>query len=962
MSLHQSNDGAVSAASEPATGTTAAVTAPAALQTLRLSEHATNDEVKMDGMRREWNFTLTFVHEAARVCLPFAPHWEPSFIEPERIEDLNRLDRDVRHCPMTPFLRIIDFSSGPGAEVVNSPITRGNTPSAPRKPSTGLLRGLDIQHGKVVEMLYSHIPPFMTLAAYCTGSVQYVLKDPQVTSVDGQLRLSRLRIGNKLRCPHRLGGHPSFHFRYHVQLKTELNTHDVVYCIGTIVGQRGYLVTVRCSDADELESYLHHLFLPYFCNPSNISLDAGAVSYSAGPITHTLSECIQRFGELQYRDRDAAVSFSIPMHPMRLRPDFSPTKTVGVGSVACMTLELNVYESLIDDVLVAEITGMPKYKINQVLLCVEVEDTARMDYPGVMTTEEYNELKTKRLLELLQDAKLVGTPTSLQLGPRIGRSHTITFEYEPFSGPAKAIYVSTLVGNFGVTAYYLTKLGGGYFETHLYLYKQLLSRLEYHNQHSTNLTFSRFDVMNVRLTEADLHRTYLNPGHVPAVYERHLNALKESNDGYADGAEEVAVLEVDGGLGRTMSRYSNGGDESHGRSGVTDDSGKRFSVVTGGESDGAVGEEVVLPGVELEHGAGGVEDDLGSFHSQSLISVTSIPHLAQGDSESESDELANDAFMKKSPVEDSDAAMMEASLPTSSSPRRGSMPRSSIRRPSVSSHSINGDDGAGASQTGAAEDEEEAAEDTMVGEREDSASRDGTYLTPGLTREMLSGTAVQQALQEPHTHEKELGPSIHALYLSCCTDFACKPNSYLVQRLPTDPRYTDLVEELDLSSNYVGHSGFMAVLTTLEHLPCLRYVHFNSMSLDNSDIENLCQVVRSHPTLSAVHLRNNPNVTLPATKALIHLLRDNHRISTLDVHGTHLGDGVIAKIQAMAEENGRLYAPEEDCPLGTAGGAGGERLSEGISGREENSSSDMLMSNPTATSLLTENQKDSERS
>eukprot|EP00796_Vickermania_ingenoplastis_P002183 gene2183-1351_t len=1007
-------------------------------------------DANLPGMRREWNFTLTFVHEAARVQLLCPPHWEPGFIEPERIEELSRLDRDVKHCPMTPALRFMDFSSKnkdqnnppnanasgagagtsshPGGTASSANITMNTSrPMGNNGVSDQLPRDLSMQRGTQVELLYSHIPPSVTLSAYCISSVQHVLKNPNVICVDGQQRLSRLRIGKKLWCPHRLGGHRSFHFYYSVQQKTELVTHDVVYCIGTIIGQRGYLVTVRCADDEELESYLHYMFLPYFCNPTNLRLDAN-VSYSEVPSTHLLSERSQRYGELRYEDRDAAVSFSLPMHPLRVRPDFSPTKTVGVGSIACMTLELNVYESLIDDATVAEITGMPKYKINQVLLCVEVEDVARMNYPGVMTTDDYSELKTRRLLEVLQGAKVVGTPTSLHLGPRIGRSHTITFEYEPFSGPTKAMYVCTLVGNFGVTAYYLTKLGGGYFETHLYIYKQLLGRLQYQQQHMANITFSRFDVANVRLLETELYRAYTAaPVDQRHVYQEHVHALAESNDGNTDGAEEVPVPEEDGGYVRRSTVGAGGAAAAAAaaaggpRASISQNTIVIADVPDGpkyvlglGSSDRRL--EVPPPppagGFYLPLAGGGEEEeDRVSSHSQSVISVTSIPHL-QGISESDEDTVVcgegqQQADGKESAMggaagggvfssngassggglggngnasstggeyvegllsADDDPHHNAESISAGPPPMRGGSRRTSLmappggeamgaggRRasgyanamlPSASMHSAHTAEAPGAPSAVTAagagvlltspsgvmggypqgSDFGENVDDAFrLGSRDrgDEGGLEGTGGLPPpsqLTREMLTGPAAMRVLDEDGQHNKAAEPTLRDIYLRCCEDYQCKANSYLLQRLPADPRFSDLVEELDVSSNYVGHTGFMAILGFLEHLPNIQHVHFNGMSLDNTDVENLCDVLQHHPTLTSIHLRNNPRITLPSTKLFFRLLRQNQKITTLSLQGTRIGDSVIKKLETLASDHSRFASQEgESCPGGESG-------------------------------------------
>lgn len=977
--VYSDNTNATVGETTTAAATTAAADGPSTLNA------STHENENLPGMRREWNFTLTFQHEAARLQLLCPPHWEPGFIDPERIEQLNKLDRDVKHCPMTPVLKFVDFSSPStlrGGLLVQDGAAAGGGAAAaaggsgdsinvnnPNASTVGggaggmLPRDLGMQRGKQVEVLYSHIPPFITLSAYCVGSVQHILKDPHVTSVDNQKRLSRLRVGKKLSCPYRLGGYPSFHFYYTVQQKTELVTHDVVYCIGTIIGQRGYLVTVRCAEEGELNDYLKRMFLPYICNPANIKLDV-SVTYGDIPSSNLLSERSQRFGELKYEDRDAAVSFSLPMHPLRLRPDFSPTKTVGVGSIACMTLELSVYESLIDDAAVAEITGMPKYKINLVVLCVEVEDLARMNYPGVITTEEYSQLKTKRLLDLLTDAKVVGTPTSLQMGPRIGRSHTITFEYEPFNGPAKAMYVSTMVGNFGVTAYYLTKLGGGYFETHLYLYKQLLSRLQYQQQHKSNITFSRFDVVNVRLLDSELYRCYTSaPVDKREVFLQHSKALVESNDGKTDDAEEVPVPEEEGGFASTQGGVRRGSFASQSQLMAAD----MMEAAPHTQTEAAAAAACFGPldaDYSPDEGDKDGDVDAVSLHSQSLISVSSIPHL-QGPPDSEdSDEEAGDTRGSTSAGAGTTLASRESGAPTAAAASgsgggaNGLPLGSSGCEEEVMSNSNSGLMNTSAHQnTSRRNSRPLSGHHTMVptgvsGYPDDSAhvhspssgmllegapaftiddvegsprgiSRDSDHLPPPsrLTREMLTGPAVLVTLESdplgPHYHHEQ-EPGLRDLYVRCCEEFQCKPNSYLLQRLPADPRYADMAEELDLSANYVGHAGFMAILNFLSHLPNIRHVHFNNMSLDNTDIENMCEVLGHHPTISSIHLRQNPKVTLPCTKMLFRLLQSNRNVTTLGLHGTRIGDSVIAKLEARAAENKRFSGDDAG-----AAGAGG---------------------------------------
>ncbi|ESL09073.1 hypothetical protein TRSC58_03214 [Trypanosoma rangeli SC58] len=856
------------------------------------------------GMRREWNFSLTFVHQAARVVMQLSPQWESTFIDPRDVEQLNRLDRDVKHCPMMPVLRYTDLSAV---------MTLNNE--------------LWTEIPKRVSIMYSHIPPDMTLAAYCIRSVQHVLSDPRVVSVDGSTDLLHLRVGDKLRCPYRLGGQRSFQFRYHVSVKSQL-LKDMVYAIGTIINQRGYLCTVQCSE-EELEGYVAKNFLPQYTNPDKFAVDQD-VEYEEMSST-VLKEQQELFGELRYFDADASVAFSIPMHPMRIRPDFSPTQTVGVGSVACMTLELDVYQKLIDDFAEAEITGMPKYKNNQVILFLDVEDVARMGYPRIMSTEQYSHLKTKRLLDIFADARLVGTPVTNHMGIRTGRSRTVTLTYEPLNTVVKVMTVSTIVGSLGVSAVFLTKLGSGLFDAHLYLYQQLLESIKFCERTAAKTLFSRFRTVNVRLLEQSLPRAYSDASaEERQAMEQHLKFLRESNDGRVEGGVVIPVPPDEGGLEkrhrqhkRTLSSHfrrqmvsvhSNVNDSVSGRHSAGSNS-SQMVVFRSSESCG----ELKFSDALYEEDEETSNDEEGplfstlelSFHSGSEISVTGVAHLhgiAQEDS-----------FMEEeggtAPLPYSTAA-----LPSEGVEIRGERSAATPTAP-VPTHR---------SQelftpilTEVADGETLCPSSEMTAERQaawhlstTSAPQDGAE--SGIA-EASQGTLNQQQQEErdeEQRHQQQLrevlkdneadmyfGPSLHDIYVRCCDMQRCKPNSYLLKKLPTDPRFTNGVCELDLSSNYLGRNGFVALLSLMEHLPRLRAVYFNDMSLDNVDAENLCEMLAGNNSVREVYLRNNSKITLPATRHFTQLLRGNPNIAVLELEGTRLGHTVIKKLGEDAKKN-----------------------------------------------------------
>ncbi|CAD2222137.1 hypothetical protein AGDE_14425 [Angomonas deanei] len=423
-----------------------------------------------DGMRREWNFLLHFQHKAARLSMQMSPQWEIRFIDTEVIEAALRQAEEkpivvppsrmsvvdsaaevssssgkrgsetgmaedthteakvsipLRCDVFIPFLKYGDMSAfvSESRNTNNNkagPVEEGKEESSAKAKKAeedfktgGIEDKVWLENVEQVEWFYSCIPTEMTLQEYCISCVQFVVKDPQVVSVDGERNLRNLKVGEKMRTWYTIAGHKMFHFYFNSQNKHHL-TLDAMFATGTIVNQRGYLFIIRSGDEEDLNNYIQKFFLPYFTKQNRILFDVD-VSYRK-MISTMLEEQQRHAGELTYQDRDAAVSVSLPLYAMRIRPDYSPVKTVDVGSIACMTFELSVYERLIDDAVVAEITGMPKHKVNKVVLTLDVEDVARMGYPKVMSTEQYSELKTKRILEVYADAKSIGTPTSVPMG------------------------------------------------------------------------------------------------------------------------------------------------------------------------------------------------------------------------------------------------------------------------------------------------------------------------------------------------------------------------------------------------------------------------------------------------------------------------------------------------------------------------------------------------------------------
>ncbi|KAG5486170.1 hypothetical protein LSCM1_07288 [Leishmania martiniquensis] len=1017
-------------------------------------------------MRREWQFALRFVHQAAQVVIQCSPQWEYEFIDVDQTAvGLAQNGRSPTQADSTPMLTVLSYTDRtavaqqprPGSAAGNSPgvgaslhrpsLSRGGLNTIPAAASSD--DGHAEPHGftgsyemgepasliddrvdgdawwveklKAVELIYCHAAPDMNLELFCKHCVQFILRDPHVSSVDGDTRLARLHMGDKLRCPYRLGGcHRSFQLRYTLRDRSELQ-ESCVYAIGALVGQRGYLLRARCTDAEELEGYVRKVLLPAYATPGRAQFGID-VAYHSAATTTLISEQQEAFGELQYVDHKAAIAFVTPLYPMRVLLDYSPAKTVDVGSITCLTLKLSVYERLLDDAVAAEMIGVAKYKVSPIIMCVEVEEVSRMGYPKVMSTEQYSKLKAARVAEVFPDAKMAGLPTNLFMGDRTGRLRTMTFTYEPLRCVAKALITSTLVGNLGVTALYIAKLSGGVFDAHLCVFQQLLSGIEYlpQNSFTKNARVSRYCTRNIRLVEEDIIHAYSADKHldgeaspstaaaaaphpktfaardprvVAAARERHLQFLSLGNDGRVEGGIDAVVPPEEDGAVPTRHSVSvinvNAGS-LHGRGGhergCESDWGSPFdaeavrpsifsaSVLTGSLPSDAFAAFVTPPsapaaaekvgsrlGGEMPQGS---DADLSSSaHSSSCISVADIPHLRESDSasiagaHSDNDDTICGALKDShdvcacslerasgtvTPLEAAAAssvlaASLEASVaggrPPASTSESGDgvearttaycqSDRSSAPIPScVSSAAAD----AGAREaltaplvcsasalpmgklpgTGGGDDDGVAgrtADASPTPETNGHGRATAERLEQQKAYEQLVGEgdpAVKQALREVEGGTL-YGPSLRDVYARCCEAQQCRPNSYLMRKLPVQPEFTYSVEEIDLSGNYVGHNGFVAVLHLLEHLPRLRVVYFNNMSLDNVDAESLCYALAANHTVHEVHLEHNPGISLPAVRNFTALLRVNKRIAVVRLAGTRLSPPLIERLQGEA--------------------------------------------------------------
>jgi CRP-like cAMP-binding protein len=162
-----------------------------------------------------------------------------------------------------------------------------------------------------------------------------------------------------------------------------------------------------------------------------------------------------------------------------------------------------------------------------------------------------------------------------------------------------------------------------------------------------------------------------------------------------------------------------------------------------------------------------------------------------------------------------------------------------------------------------------------------------------------------------------------SLFLQACKQEGVKaPNPELVAFFRNHKTFDD-IEEIDLSNNYVGNRGLLAVLDVVEHLSQFRFLNAADQKLYNSDlneeavkgnavIDRLVEVLKVHPKVNALDLSNNP-ISNYAGRKLLSLAQVNKRMCRIVVNDTRIDFELRNKITKQCEENTRnLWNAEQE--------------------------------------------------
>lgn len=142
------------------------------------------------------------------------------------------------------------------------------------------------------------------------------------------------------------------------------------------------------------------------------------------------------------------------------------------------------------------------------------------------------------------------------------------------------------------------------------------------------------------------------------------------------------------------------------------------------------------------------------------------------------------------------------------------------------------------------------------------------------------------------------------LYLKRCTAMNIKPNTAIDKMLL---EAQEAVTTIDLSANYVGPNGLLALLDVVENNHNIEALVLGNNGATNAVVERLCVVARTHPRLRSINLDRNP-VSHLAGRMLLHTLQINNRLTSLSLEGTVLQPQMLARIALQLHRNQQKQA------------------------------------------------------
>lgn len=149
--------------------------------------------------------------------------------------------------------------------------------------------------------------------------------------------------------------------------------------------------------------------------------------------------------------------------------------------------------------------------------------------------------------------------------------------------------------------------------------------------------------------------------------------------------------------------------------------------------------------------------------------------------------------------------------------------------------------------------------------------------------------------------------------MACKNQGVKKPNPQLVKFFTETEPIAEDIEDIDLTGNYVGNRGILAVCDVVEKLPNFRSLNLSGQNLYNTDLsedsvkgnatmDRVVDVLKAHTNATALDVSKNP-VSNYVGRKLLGLAQLNPKICRITVDDTRIDFDLRRRISSQCEKN-----------------------------------------------------------
>lgn len=147
------------------------------------------------------------------------------------------------------------------------------------------------------------------------------------------------------------------------------------------------------------------------------------------------------------------------------------------------------------------------------------------------------------------------------------------------------------------------------------------------------------------------------------------------------------------------------------------------------------------------------------------------------------------------------------------------------------------------------------------------------------------------------------GRSPQQIYFDACKSLRCEVNSRFHAGLSTKIDDFFYLEDLDVSSNYFGPRGCLAVLQIVQSQHRLKSLNLHKCGVDDEVVAQLVEVMQDHPRLRSVNLSGNTLISVYSGRHFARVIKHNVSIVHLNLSDTRIGKNVADVLNRRCHAN-----------------------------------------------------------